>query len=145
MLLEALATAQGRERWLVVGFTKGMFDFRGAQKHLVEFISALSATLQTVTFKSYSLFLDQIRGAVHPNLKQLCLRSCKIRPSSLGTPLSADLGLRTSSYNLGALVSSMTEIAQLPVKFRGLNVEYFQTQDMSCSTNTLIKSNAGWL
>ena len=124
-----------------------------ARVRLVEFIAAISPTLQTVSFEFCSLPLSLIHHIVlaHPDLKQLHLRSCKIkapnsdRPTTpqLGTPHSPDLelGVFSSSYFRGQ-VSLITEIVQLPVKFSKLNFDYALTLGTTHFANALIEANA---
>jgi len=64
------------------GITGGVFPTE-AQACPAEYITALSATLQTVTFKSCSLSLYMLIDVVlaHPGLKRLHLVCCDLKPT----------------------------------------------------------------
>ncbi|KAF9779570.1 hypothetical protein BJ322DRAFT_1088199 [Thelephora terrestris] len=117
--------------------------------HIVEFITALSTTLQTVTFKSCSFPPNLIHNVVlaHPGLKKLHLYSCQIERAKLNDPTalphSTNLELVFfATVNRGTKVPLMTMIAKLPVKFCRLNFDYAPTRSMTHSANTLIEANA---
>ena len=119
---------------------------------LVECIIALSATLHTVTFKSCSLSLSLILDIAlkHPDLKRLHLRHCEVKPTNSDhhvaprsdthfTPL--ELGVFSGADSRGHELAVAT-VAQLPVRFGGLDFDYLQGPTVTRSSNALIGANA---
>ena len=127
----------------------------GSREYLIEFISALSTTLKTVTLKSCSLFPLQIHDIVsaHPGLKRLYLLRCDIPymgfnsliVSRLSTPHSTDLEVAISTSCAGALTSAMGIVAQFPIRCRGLDFDCKSTPAMTRTANALIEANAASL
>ncbi|KAF9779557.1 hypothetical protein BJ322DRAFT_1024426 [Thelephora terrestris] len=132
-----------------------------APVHLVEFITAISATLQTVTLEQCPVSLRLVHDIIlaHANLKRLGLVDCKIKLTDSNhsttphsdTPHSTnvELGLLSAVLppfghdNHVPLVDSM---AQLPIKFSKLNFKYsYLGLGMVHTANALIEANAGSL
>ena len=121
--------------------------------YLVEFISALSATLQTVTFKSCTLSPDLIHDTVlaHPGLEQLHLRGCEVRSTNSDNPtMSHSSASHSVSLELGVFGGNndwrgqgpIATVVQLPIKFCKLNFDYVRVSSMAHSANTLIEANS---
>ena len=134
-----------------LGITQG--SLTTARVHLVEFITTISATLQTVVFKTCVLPLRLIHDIVlaHPGLKKLHLRCCDIgdtisdRPttSHMGIPRSTDLELGVfSALDWQEYICTMAAVAQLPIKFCRLNFNFLQCLDIIPSVNAFIEANA---
>ena len=121
--------------------------------YLMEFITAISATLRTVTIKECSFLFRLIHDIVlaHPDLERLHFHSCRIestgsdRPttSHLGASHSTDLDLGLfSTLDPGVDTHLITAIAQFPIKFCRLNFGYVQRPDMIPLASALIEANA---
>ena len=133
-----------------LGITKGTLTT--ARINFVEFITAISATLQTVTLTDCSISLRLIHDIVwgHPDLKQLHLHGCEIESSDSDRPTTPHLGsLHPTDLELGFFaldsethIRSIVAVAQLPVKCCRLNFDYIQRPDMLPSANALIEATA---
>ena len=123
-----------------------------AQAHLVECITALSATLHAVTFSFCSLSPNLIFDIAlrHPDLKQLHLHSCQLYPTTSDhhapprlDPCSTDLELGIiSRADVQRQGSVTTMVARLPIRFSRLYLDYLQCPTVNRSLNTLIEANA---
>jgi len=136
-----------------LGITGGVFATE-AQACLGECIAALSATLQTVIFKSSSLSLRVIIDIVlaHPGLKRLHLHSCDLKPAEgdpfvlprLGecseTPI-LELGVFSQPLWAGHNLT-VAAVAQLGCQFGRLNFDYIYGPGSICATNALLNANA---
>ena len=123
------------------------------QVYVVEFIAALSATLQTVTFKYCSLPLNMICDIVraHPELKQLYLHCCEIKDADSDDPTTSQLDTpRSTNLELGIFAPTdprapvtrlLTTFAQLPIRFCRLNFDYVVAT--AHPANTSIEANSG--
>ena len=119
--------------------------------YLVDFIAALSSTLQTVTLKSCALSTHLFHDIVlaHPGLKHLYLRYCQIWSPYPVNPRTSRLGvLHSANLELGIFAtadledwSPLTMIALLPIEFCKFNFDYAPGSSMTYSANTLIKAN----
>ena len=121
---------------------------------LVECITALSAALQTVTFKSCSLSPRLINEIVfaHPGLGRLHLLSCDLEHigpdrSTISLPWmrskGPDLELRVVSELMwGVHDRNVTTVAQLPMQFGKLDFDHISGQFARGATNSLIKASA---
>ena len=115
--------------------------------NLAEFVTAISATLQTVRFTECSLPLHLIHGIVlaHSDLKRLNFCSSEIEATNLDRPttshlgtshsINLELGFSFSEFHVEAQISSIAAIARLPIEFRRLNLDYIQCSAMIPSAN----------
>ena len=136
-----------------LGITGGVLT-TDARACLVECIIALSATLQTVVFKSCSLSLRLIPEIVlaHPGLKRLHLLCCSIGPPRPRHFVVPRPGMRSevSDLELGVFSRSapkdhhltVAEVAQLPRKFARLDLDHVYSPGAARATSALIKANA---
>jgi len=126
-----------------------------ARACLVEWIAEISATLQTVIFKSCSLSLSLILDTVlaHPGLKRLHLICCDFKPAKLDQPTIPLQGTQPADLELGVFSPywgpdhdlTVAAVAQLPIQFHRLSFDHIQGRGMIRTTNDLIKANAGSL
>ena len=133
-----------------LGITKGAFTI--TQIHLIEFVTTVSATLQTVVFKECSVSLRLIHDIMlaHPDLEQLHLYGCEIESEESDRPTTPHLGsLHPTDLELGFFalgsethIRSIVAVAQLPIKCCRLNFDYKQRPDMIPSANALIEATA---
>ena len=130
-----------------IGITKG--TLATARAYLVECITALSATLQTVALKSCSFPSDLIHEILlaHSDLKRLYLDRRDIKPTNSGYPATTHLGPHSTDVELGVFSAAnlqgrspaMDSILQLQVQFRRINLDYIRGQGATHPLNTLIK------
>lgn len=138
------------------GIEDGVFATE-ARVCLVECITALSPTLQTVVFE-YCVFSPHLITDImlaHPSLKHLHLLGCDLKPvesnrSMIHLPdvLSKipDLELRVSSEPMWeAHGRNIAAVAQLPMQFGRLDFDHISGQRATLATNGLIKASAGSL
>lgn len=135
-----------------LGIAGGTFDETRAG--LVECIAALSATLQTVVFKSCTLPLRIIIDMLlaHSGLKHLHLYSCILKPATEGPLVPPYLSERpgASVRELGVFSRPLTgdhdltvaAVAQLGSQFCRLNLDYNYGRGSTHATNTLLKASA---
>ena len=127
-------------------------DARGC---LVECIAGLSATLQTVIFKSCSLSLHLIHDivSIRPNLKLFHLLDCNFEPAKSENSVIPHPGTRPGALTdleLGVLSRSVLEghdptvaaVSQLPNKFCRLDLDHVRGLYATRATNALIQANA---
>ena len=123
-----------------------------ARGSLLECITALSATLQTVVFKSCSFPLNLVLDIVltHPGLKQLHLHCCEIGFNSPDPPAifypgthstDTEIGL-FSATDLPSHVSTIITTTQLPIQFSRFNFDYVQGLGMTPAAEVLIEASA---
>lgn len=139
-----------------LGITGGVFATE-ARGYLMECIAALSATLQTVVFKSCSLSLYMITDImlVHPGLKHLHLHACGLKPATadpfaLPHPSerseTPDLELGVFSQPLwGGHDLTVAVVAQLRSRFARLDLDHVCGLGATRATNALIKASAASL
>ena len=139
-----------------LGFAGGIFDAE-TRACLAECITALSATLQTVVFKSCTLPLRIITDILlaHSDLKHLYLHSCILKPASGGPLVPPRLSERpgASARELGVFSrpltgghgSTVAAVAQLGSQFSSLNLDYIYGPGSTYATNTLLKASAASL
>ena len=123
-----------------------------AKVPLMECIIVLSATLRIVTFESCSLSISLILDIAlrHPDLKRLRLNSCEVKPTNSDHYLTPRLDTHPTDLELGVLPGfdvqdhnlTMAMIAQLPIRFRRLHLNYLRSPTMTRTFNTLIEANA---
>ena len=137
-----------------LGITEGVLA-ADARVCLVECVIALSATLQTVVFKSCSLSLHLILDIVsaHPGLKCLHLHSCDFKPAKSDPPVVPLPGVcsKLTGLELGVFSQSaprdhhltVATVAQLPNQFGRLNLDhvYGPGPNATNATNALIKAS----
>ena len=133
-----------------LGVTRGVLG--PGRAHFVEFITALSATLQTVTFKYCTLPTNMIHDIVlaHPGLKQLYLYGCETESASSDDPTgsrSSTLQSTSTNLELGIFARAdwrgqipRTTITQLPIKFCRFNFDFAPAT--AHSAKALIEANA---
>ena len=121
---------------------------------LVECIVALSATLQTVVFKSCSLSLHLIIDimSAHPGLKRLHLLCCTIRPARPDPSVAprSGVGSKVPDLELGVFSHHaprdhhliVAAAAQLLNQFGRLDLDYVHSPGAGQATTALIKANA---
>ena len=139
-----------------LGITGGVFAIE-ARACLAECIAALSATLQTVIFKSCSLSLHMIVDTVlaHPDLKRLHLHSCDLKPAKGDPFMPSRLGecSETPTLELGVFSRplwgghdlTIAAVAQLGSQFGRLNIDYIYGLGSARATNALLNASAASL
>ena len=135
------------------GITGGVFATE-ERACLAECIAALSATLQTVVFKSCSFSLKMIIDIVlaHPGLKRLHLYSCDLKPAKGGPFVLPRLGERSETPVLelgvfsrpfwGGHSPTVAAVAQLGNQFGRLNLDYIYAAGSVSATNALLNASA---
>ena len=136
-----------------LGITAGTLEANG-QNYLVKCIAALSATLQTVIFKSCSLSPHLILDIVsaHPGLKRLHLLGCVFKSPMSKHPIIPHQGTRPGApdLELGVFAQStsmvhgktMAAIARLPYQFGKLDFDHICGLYATHTTDTLVKASA---
>jgi len=121
---------------------------------LVECIAALSASLQTLVFKSCSLSLHLITDILvaHPSLKRLHLLHCDVKPVKSDHSVIPPLGMCSEAPDLelgdfsqpmwGGHDLAIAAVAQLPKYFGRLDFYHLHNPGVIHATNALIKTNA---
>jgi len=139
-----------------LGIAGGIFDAE-TRACFAECITALSATLQTVVFKSCTLPLRIIIDILlaHPGLKYLHLYSCILKPATGGPLVPPCLSERpgASVRELGVFSRPLTgdhdltvaAVAQLGSQFCRLNLDYNYGRGSTHATNALLKASAASL
>jgi len=139
-----------------LGIAGGIFD-ADTRACLAECITALSATLQTVAFKSCTLSLRIIIDILlaHSGLKHLHLYSCILKPATGGPLVPPRLSERpgASGRELGVFSRPLTgdhdltvaAVAQLGSQFCRLNFDYNYGRGSIHATNALLKASAASL
>jgi len=132
-----------------LGITGGVLTTK-ARVCLVECAIALSATLQTMAFKSCSLSLHLVLDIVlaHPGLKRLHLICCSIgitivipRPGTRSEASGMELGVFSHSAPKDHHLT-MAAAALLPSRFGRLDLDHIYSPGTSRATSALIKANA---
>jgi len=139
-----------------LGISEGVLA-TAARGCIAQCVVALSATLQTVEFRSCSLTLHLILDilSAHPGLKRLHLTSCSLTPAKSGRSVVPSPGMRSEMPDLelgvfmhpleGGHDRTVATAAQIPNQFGRLDLDYVHCQDATNATNALIKASAGSL
>ena len=138
-----------------LGITEGGLATGEARPCLVECIAALSATLQTVTFRSCSLSPRLVSDIIsaHPGLGRIHVLSCSFNsdtdpiPPAVSHPVMRleppDLELLVVSGDASTHHFTVAAFAQLPNRFGSLNFEHFLFGPLvNMATDVLIQANA---